>query len=47
MFIASSLLFLFQMTSDTIFTSQNGEEENMENNPTLRYFTDIRQQEPE
>jgi hypothetical protein len=34
------------MADDTTFTHMN-EQENMENNTTLRYFTEIRQQEPE
>jgi hypothetical protein len=34
------------MTDDTTFTHMS-EQENMENNTTLGYFTAIRQQEPE
>ena len=35
------------MTSDTPLTPQTRHAEDMANNPTLRYFTEVRQQEPE
>lgn len=35
------------MTNDTPLTPPIRQAEDMANNPTLRYFTEVRQQEPE